>query len=240
MNAKSIILIVVIIILLYILIRYIAKSRSTLSGLTDAKTMTTIQSSDLDTSNTTATTSNFCYSIWFYIDDWNYRYGEPKVIFGRMSGLNEPCPSVVLAPTQNNLIISQEVFPGADSEPTDDSSAVVHTCNVPNVPLQKWVNLIVSAYGRSMDIYLDGKLVRTCVLPGVSKIDPDANVFITPQGGFSGYTSTFQFWGDSCDPQKAWNIYKKGYGGSWMGFLGKYTIKISLMEGETEDGSIEF
>ena len=47
MNAKSIILIVVIIILLYILIRYIAKSRATLSGLTDAKTMTTIQSSDL-------------------------------------------------------------------------------------------------------------------------------------------------------------------------------------------------
>jgi len=240
MNVKNIILIVVIIILLIILIRYIVKSRSTLSGLTDAKTMTTIQSSDLDTSNTTASTSNFCYSIWFYIDDWNYRYGEPKVIFGRMSGLNEPCPSVVLAATQNNLVISQEVYPGADSQPTDNSSAVVHTCNIPNVPLQKWVNLIVSAYGRSMDVYIDGKLVRTCVLPGVSKVDPDANVYVTPNGGFSGYTSSFQYWADSCDPQKAWNIYKKGYGGSWLGSLGKYTIKISLMEGETEDGSIEF
>ena len=240
MEIKNIILIIVIIILLIVLIRFLTKSRSTLSGLTDAKTMVTIQSEDLDTSNTTASTSNFCYSIWFYIDDWNYRYGEPKVIFGRMSGLKEPCPSVVLAPTQNNLIISQEVFPGADTQPTDDStSAVVHTCNVPNVPLQKWVNLIVSAYGRSMDIYIDGKLVRTCVLPGVSKIDPDSNVYVTPNGGFSGYTSTFQFWGESCDPQKAWNIYKKGYGGSWLGFLGKYTIKISLMEGETEDGSIQ-
>jgi hypothetical protein len=241
MNVKSIILIIVIIVLLIILFRYIAKSGNTLSSLTDAKTMITIKSSDMDNSNTTASTSNFCYSIWFYIDDWNYRYGEPKVIFGRMSGFQEPCPSVVLGATQNNLIISQEVYPGTDVAPIDDSSssAVVHTCNVANVPLQKWVNLIVSAYGRSMDIYIDGKLVRTCVLPGVSKVDPDANVFVTPMGGFSGYTSTFQYWGDSCDPQKAWNIYKKGYGGSWLGFLGKYTIKVSLMEGDTEDGSIE-
>jgi hypothetical protein len=239
MNAKNIILIIVVVILLLILIRYITNSKSTLSGLIDAKSMTTIQSSDLDTSNTTASTSNFCYSIWFFIDDWNYRYGEPKVIFGRMSGLNEPCPSVVLGATQNNLIISQEVYPGADSQPTDDSSAVVNTCNVANVPLQKWVNLIVSAYGRSMDVYIDGKLVRTCVLPGVSKVDPDSNIYLTPNGGFSGYTSTFQYWGDSCDPQKAWNIYKKGYGGSMLGFLGKYSLKISLMEGENEDGSIQ-
>jgi uncharacterized membrane protein YcaP (DUF421 family) len=73
MNAKNIILIIVVVILLLILIRYITNSKSTLSGLIDAKSMTTIQSSDLDTSNTTASTSNFCYSIWFFIDDWNYR-----------------------------------------------------------------------------------------------------------------------------------------------------------------------
>jgi hypothetical protein len=90
-----------------------------------------------------------------------------------------------------------------------------------------------------MDVYIDGKLVRTCVLPGVSKVDPDSNIYLTPNGGFSGYTSTFQYWGDSCDPQKAWNIYKKGYGGSMLGFLGKYSLKISLMEGENEDGSIQ-
>jgi len=133
-----------------------------------------------------------------------------------------------------------QVYPGTDtaSEATD-SSSTVHTCNVSNVPLQKWVNLIISAYGRSLDVYIDGKLVRTCVLPGVAKVDPSTDVFITPNGGFSGWTSVFQYWPQSCDPQKAWNIYKKGYGGSMLGNLGKYSIKVSVMEGDTEESSFQ-
>ena len=75
----------------------------------------------------------------------------------------------------------------------------------------------------------------------MSRIDSNANVFVTPNGGFSGWTSKFQYWPESCNPQKAWNIYKKGYGGSWLGnMFGKYTVKISLMEGDVEDNSFEF
>ena len=53
-----------------------------------------------------------------------------------------------------------------------------------NVPLQKWVNLIISLYGRTLDVYIDGKLVRTCVLPGVAQVNPDADILVTPMGGF--------------------------------------------------------
>jgi len=252
MELKNILLIVFIILLLYIVIRYVMKDSNTLSGLTSAKTMQTISASSLDTSNTSSSTSNFCYSIWFFIDDWNYRYGEPKVVFGRMAGGEGPCPTVVLGASQNNLLISLQVYPGTDSvsditsstssspAPVSTTNSIVHDCNVGNIPLQKWVNLIVSGYGRSLDIYIDGKLVRTCVLPGVAKIDSSSNVYVTPNGGFSGWTSMFQYWSDSCDPQKAWNIYKKGYGGSMLGNLGKYSVKVSLMEGETEDTSFQF
>ena len=236
MNIKNILLTVIIIVLLYIVISYIMKDVNTLSGLMDGKTMQTVSASTLDTSNTSSNTSNFCYSIWFFIDDWNYRYGESKIIFGRMSGDKEPCPMVSLGETQNNLNISLQVYPGSDDT---DTSSSAPTYTVGNVPLQKWVNLLLSAYGRSLDIYIDGKLVRTCLLPGVAKIDPSTDVYITPNGGFSGWTSTFQYWADSCDPQKAWNIYKKGYGGSWLGNFGKYSVKVSLMEGETEEGSFE-
>jgi hypothetical protein len=175
------------------------------------------------------------------VDDWNYRYGEPKVIFGRMTtgtGKKEPCPSVTLGPIENNVMVSLAVYPGLDVEPIDGTNYIVHTCSVANVPIQKWCNLYISVYGRTLDIYLDGKLVRTCVLPGVPKIDANAPVYITPMGGFSGWTSKFQYWPESSDPQKAWNVYKSGYGGSWLGNLfGKYTIKLSLMEGDTEDTS---
>jgi hypothetical protein len=244
MEPKNIILFVVIIILLIIVIGYIAKDVNTLTGLTEATTLQKIEASDLDATNPNS--SNFTYSIWFYIDDWNYNYGKPKVVFGRMTTGNkkkEPCPSVVLGATQNNIVVSLAVFPSnndnVDSVPADDSNFIVHSCAVANIPIQKWVNLFISVYGRTLDIYIDGKLVRTCVLPGTAVIDPNAPVYVTPYGGFSGWTSNFQYWSESSDPQKAWNIYKKGYGSSMLGgIFGKYTIKVSLMEGDTEDQSV--
>ena len=248
MEAKNVLLFVIIVVLLFIVVSYISKDVSTLSGLTSGKTMQKIEATGLDSSSSSGNTSNFTYSIWFYIDDWNYRYGEEKFVFGRMitgsPGSNsklEPCPSVVLGALENNIIVSLSVFPGQDTVPTTDTStnSIIHRCSVANVPIQTWVNLLVSVYGRSMDIYIDGKLVRTCVLPGVGKIDANAPVYITPNGGFSGWTSKFQYWADSCDPQKAWNIYEDGYGGSSMlsSLFGKYTVKVALMEDGAESSS---
>lgn len=241
MELKNIFLFVIVFILLIILIRYIMSDVNTLTGLTSAQSMQTIQPTDLTSSSNSGNTSNFAYSIWFYIEDWNYRYGDPKIIFGRMAtgtGEQEPCPSVILGPIQNNIIVSLSVYPGLDEAPEDGTNYIVHNCPVANVPIQRWCNLLISVYGRTLDLYLDGKLVRTCVLPGVAKIDTNAPVYITPNGGFSGWTSKFQYWADSIDPQKAWNIYRAGYGGSWIGnIFGKYTVKVSLMEGDTEDSS---
>ena len=126
MEVKNIILFVIIVILLIIVIRYVMKDVNTLSGLTSAKTSQQIQPDDL-ASSSSRNTSNFTYSIWFFIDDWNYRYGEPKVIFGRMTtgtGTQEPCPSVTLGPIQNNIIVSLAVYPGLDEQPEDGNNYI--------------------------------------------------------------------------------------------------------------------
>jgi len=245
MELKTILLIVFIIVLLYLLVVYMTKNKNTLSGMMNGQTMQTILASSLDISGTTSSTSNFTYSIWFFIDNWNYRYGESKVIFGRMSGNGTsltPCPLVSLGALDNDIDISLQVYPGTDSI----NSAVPNATNsstskftVSNVPLQKWVNLLISAYGRSLDVYIDGKLTRTFLLPGVAKVDTSTNIYITPQGGFSGWTSLFQYWPNATDPQSAWNIYKAGYGGSMFGGLGKYSVKLALMQGQKEDASIQ-
>ena len=236
MEFQNIIILVVIIILLIIVINYVVSDVSALTGLVEATTLQKIESGDLDNSNN----SNFTYSIWFYIDDWNYRYGEEKVVFGRMIQGNSttmiPCPTVVLGANQNDITVSLAVL-GENrtvSQPIDSFT-------VANIPIQKWVHFLISAYGRTLDIYIDGKLVRTAVLSGVALIDSNAPVYITPNGGFSGWTSTFQYWKDASDPQKVWNIYKKGYGSSMLGgIFGKYKIKVSLMEGDTEDTTLSF
>ena len=243
MEVKSIILFVIIVILLLIVIHYISQDVNTLTGLMSAQTMQKIEAADLASSSTSGNTANFTYSIWFFIDDWNYRYGDPKTIFGRMTsgtGEKQPCPSVALGPILNNIVVSLAVYPGLDEKPDAGSNFVVHTCGISNVPIQKWCNFFISVYGRTLDLYLDGKLVRTCVLPGVANIDSNAPIYVTPMGGFSGWTARFQYWPEASSPQKAWDIYKAGYGGSLLGSIfGKYTIKVSVMEGDTVTNSVE-
>jgi hypothetical protein len=244
MELKNIIIFVVIVVLIIIVIGYIKKDVNTLSNLVSAQSMQTIEATSLATSSSSSGTSNFTYSIWFFVDDWNYRYGESKIIFGRMimgQQAATPCPTVMLGAVENDIIVSLAVYPGLDEIPTDATSSTVSTCAISNVPIQRWCNLLVSVYGRTQDLYLDGKLVRTCVLPGVAKIDASAPVYITPNGGFSGWTAKFQYWAESTDPQQAWNIYNAGYGASLLGQLfGKYTVKIALLEGDKEESSFTF
>jgi hypothetical protein len=254
MDIKNVLLIIIIVVLLYVVIRYIFADSSTLSSLSSGTTMQTIAAKSL-TTGSVANSSNFTYSIWFYVNDWNYKYGESKVLFGRMGGLTDttsvsvsgvsgknPCPAVVLGSIENNLSIMLTCYPGADSALSSDSvkssdGSIIHTCSVTNVPIQKWVNLLISTYGRTLDVYLDGKLVKTCVLPGVAKINQNADVYVTPSGGFAGWTSKFQYFPTSTNPQSAWNIYQKGYGKSWLSNLfGKYQVKVTFSNNGTDTG----
>ena len=229
MSVMNIVIGIVLVLLLIILIRWFIGDKTKLVGLTDGKKVTKILASDLAQSNA----SNYAYSVWFYIDDWSYRYGEPKIILGRLDTELNPSPSIVLGAIENNLKVETTVYPSAQSTAT---SASTHTCNVDNVPVQKWVNVIVSLYGRTMDIYIDGKLVRTCVLPGVAKIANDAPVYVTPQGGFSGYTSNIHYYANSLNPQEAYNIYRSGYGGGGIDF--PYQVRIEYLKDGQQQGSL--
>ena len=122
-----------------------------------------------------------------------------------------PGPSIVLGAMENNITISVTCYPTSSS--SGSSSGIIHKCDLANFPLQKWVNLIIGLNGQTMDVYIDGKLSRTCVLPGVAKVNPNANVVVTPGGGFNGWTANFQYWSQPVNPQQAYNIYKSGYGG---------------------------
>lgn len=221
--------------------KYISDDVSSLTGTVSAKTMQQVAAADLTASGNSS--SNFAYSIWFYVDDWNYRYGESKVLFGRMAssiGEREPCPAVAFTPSLNNMVISQAVYAGADKVVEGEmKTAIVHSTTISNIPLQRWTNLIVSVYNRTMDVYLDGKLVKTDVLPGVAKVDANAPVYITPNGGFSGWTAKFQYWSDAINPQKAWDVYYSGYGGSWLANLfGRYYIQVTLMDGDSPQTTV--
>jgi hypothetical protein len=238
MDFKFVLIIIILILFLYFVLNYIYSTNTVSTSITSGTTMQTIDATKLSSTKSGIKSSNFTYSIWFYIDDWNYNYGKEKVLFGRVGSPTsspgasgsygkEPCPMVTFGGIENNLNVMMNVYSGSGT-----SSSITHTCNVSNIPIQAWCNLLISVYGRTLDIYLDGKLVNTCVLPGTAKINENANVYITPVGGFSGWTSKFEYYPNATDPQTAWNIYQNGYSNSIIDsvFGTSFRVKFSTVD----------
>jgi len=112
-------------------------------------------------------------------------------------------------------------------------------CRIQNIPIQKWTNLIVTLNNRSLDSYINGKLIKTCVLPSPAYVDDTANIYLTPLSGFSGYTSRFNYWNDTVNPQQAWNIYKSGPGGNlFSNFLNQYKLQLNFLKGNSVEASV--
>ena len=251
MSLLSIVLTIAFLVLLFFIIKYLLFDPYTLQNIQNGQTPSTIKATSLATNGSDVPSSNFAYSMWFYINDWNYRYGEPKVVLGRMGAKSipgggsldgvtglDPCPAVILGATENDVTIALGCYPGANQEPTTaGSNTILHTCGVSNVPIQKWVNLLITTYGRTLDVYIDGKLVRTCLLPGVASINNNADIYVTPNGGFNGWTSKIQYYPNSLNPQDAWNIYLQGYG-SWLTSMNTYEVQLSLLENGTKKAEI--
>ncbi len=229
MTPQSIILGVIVVIALYIVYVYYfaGHGKSYLAAIHDAKTSKTFNASSLPSGNT----SDFTYSVWVYVNNWNFALGETKAILVRPN-MN----TMEFDKTLNNVIVTMYVYPSGNGK-----NPVPHTCTLENVPLQAWTNIIMTVNNRTLDLYMDGKLVRTCVLPGVPVVLPGTPLNLTPAGGFSGYTGNLQYINHAINPREAWAIYREGFGGSsWFSnLLNKYRIKLAFMEDNREVNSFE-
>ena len=251
---KNILMIVIIFVILVFVFNWITKKDTSLSSMTRADTHhVVVKHKHLPKNNS----SDFTYSIWFFIDDWNTNYGEMKNIYyqGSPPNKNAPAMAAVLDPYENDIRIFIETHTNPNDPVkkliTDDHIQVNLPSNnftsdgylIPNIPLQKWVNLIMSVNGRTLDVYLDGKLVKTYILPGVARTDTSDDIIIGNSGelrGFSGWTSKFQYFANSSNPLEAYDIYKKGPGTSlFSNLFNKYRLKIAFMEYNTEKTSFE-
>ena len=225
MNLKNIVIGVVIILVIYLLYIWIFgdSSRSYLLGQHDARKTVILTGDNIPH----GASADYTYSIWVYISNWNYRIGEKKIIFGRGQDGSVPAPELSLGAMMNNVDITLGTYASKDS-----TQAVNHTCTLENVPLQAWANIIVTLNNRSLDMYLDGKLVRTCVLPGVPKMSSGSPLVVSPGGGFEGYISNFQYFSRAVNPREAYAIYREGPGGTnWFtGLVNKYRLRIEFLK----------
>mgnify|MGYP002840363724 FL=1 len=123
--------------------------------------------------------------------------------------------------------------------------------SIKNFPLQKWVSITFSVYQNVLDLYLNGKLVKS-VLGSTDSVIMSDNILVAlgnpfnvdtlgdnettvsnVTSGFKGYTSRLSYYNKSLSPKEAYNIYKNGPGTSYLGdILGDRGVNINFMDGE--------
>jgi hypothetical protein len=234
-EATTILMGVAVLLLLFVIFQYLTDSYTQIANMQKASVKTTLPANTLPPNNNSA---NFSISLWFYITSWSCSNGQaPNKNLFSILGSDPAIPKrfyASLGACQNDLDVGISCV-GAGA------ASVMSVCHVKNVPLQRWVCLIVSVYGRTLDIYLDGKLVRTCVLPGttdaLTKQSSLTNLEIG--GGFDGFITSVKYKSTPVNPQEAWNTYSDGYGGSMMqDMLNKYKIKLSFLVDDVEKQSV--
>ena len=130
----------------------------------------------------------FTWCVWVYINDLN-PLGQYKHIFYKgndnllSNGLNYPnnAPGLYLAPDTNSLVVMMNTYNNIDEEIT-----------IPDMPLNKWVNIIVRCQNTNLDVYINGIITRSIELNGVPKQNY-GNVYVGMNGGFDGFISNLQY-----------------------------------------------
>lgn len=192
------------------------------------------------------TSSDYSICIWLFINSWEEGYGSEKNILSRFDDnmKNKASPSIVLGPHNNELIVKNGYLPASASA----SDATINECKVEGVPLQKWTCITVSYNSNIVDVYIDGKLHKTCMIPGNqidsyssdmkvgaysnTETDSDKKINLST---FSGYLCDLRMFNRAINPREAYALYKQGNSAQGLNaLLDKYKLKFALMENQKE------
>lgn len=226
-------------------------------------------------------TSNFTMGVWFYIDNWGSAIGNEKNILylgkdeqdktvdalanSTMPGISdvqcvtEPSMpitykkfSICLDKFDNNLFIDIKTFSNDECNDADNTKGQYTRYKIENIPIQKWNCLTVSIDTLLMDVYLDGKLYNSFILPSTFDTNDSGqadgnNIYLGNlsdnandgnNGGFQGFITRVRFEGNAINTQDALNIYKAGINKSLLSSVfNKYSLKVSFLEYNKEKGS---
>jgi len=168
-----------------------------IDGMVDATQMLVFQQ---DPSNNGAVTIyrsvnaadgiEFTWSVWILINNMQTNAGIYKHVFSKGNntlnneGLVYPnnAPGLYIAPDTNSLVLFMNTYKDINEEIT-----------IPDIPLNKWVNVIIRCQNTTLDVYVNGTIIRSLTLNGVPKQNY-GDVYVAMNGGFDGYISNLWYY----------------------------------------------
>lgn len=177
------------------------------------------------------------YSIntWLYINDWTVNNGKRKHVL-TIGGSNFKTLVMYFGAFKNSLAVRvHNKTGGCLSVETDttgmtenlcaniystlfdatgltvDETIGTRPCDINDFPLQKWVQVSIVLNNTTCDVYIDGKLARSCILKSFFKVDGrNTTATFVDKGGFGGLISNTSFYNYALNPEQVWKLYMSG------------------------------
>jgi hypothetical protein len=178
----------------------------------------------------------YMYGMWLYVNAWPTVGALPATaavpartpIFTRNKDME-----LYLDGTTGKLVLNMLA---AESTTTDTTKVQAITITN-NFPIQKWVHIVISVDNKIVDLYLDGKLVKSVNISLTTRApDVSSAITFTPlSSGSSAFMTKFSRVPAIADPQSVWNLYMQSSGTGTNG-NGKLGVNLSLLKDNVETG----
>jgi len=246
-RAKLVLVVAVFIVFVYILMNLPIFNSYSEVAASPTTTVTAIE----DSAYNYSVSSSYSLSTWIYVNDWNTGLGSPKYICTRTLSDAPNNPSLYLDTNTNDLKILFNI----SGSTSNAAVGVQKPITVKNIPIQKWVNIVVCFGDNSVDTYINGKLVQTTVIDSppyhptlastptltwvpkptaVAAVSGTNKTALVAGNSYSGYISNSRYYSRFLSPQEVWEIYKGGFSNNMLGnFLNQYNASFVFSKNQT-------
>jgi hypothetical protein len=148
----------------------------------------------------------FTWSSWIFINDITNSANTYRHIFSKgnltvgENGMMAPnnAPGLYLTPNNNSLVVVMNTY-----------SVINEEVIIPNIPINKWVSVIIRCQNTTMDVYINGTIARSINLVGIPKQNY-GNVYVGANGGFDGYVSNLRYYNYALGTSAIQGLVEKG------------------------------
>lgn len=153
----------------------------------------------------------FTWSVWLYLNGFQDGSSYHHVFNKGNVSTSTPNNNYPGTSTPNNA-------PGLYINPNYDGFRVImnsfnnpyqEVIEVTDLPMSKWINIVIRIQDKNCDIYVNGQLVKRRIMTDVVKQNYD-DVHVSLNGGFSGYLSNLTYYNRSISITQIQDIISMG------------------------------
>lgn len=188
-----------------------------INGLQNGSVSTTISQDPNNKSSITILRSEnekdgieFTWSVWLYLNGFQDDSGSYHHVFNKgnaststsnFPGTTNPnnAPGLYINPNYDGFRVIMNSFNNPYQE----------VIEVTDLPMAKWINIVIRVQDKNCDIYVNGRLVKRRVMTEVVKQNYD-DVNVSLNNGFSGYLSNLTYYNRSISITEIQDIISVG------------------------------